>query len=1532
MELLITDFNEPVMEMRHIDDIQSMKFTKERIMLPCHILSSRQDGYILPMLSTSLDSIADILQNKHPLMTNTGKIYNSYYYNHLQLISIRSPFISASRVPKKKLMLERLSNYDIMASKVGGIRLPKTPNMLHGKNFIYDMTPVVSYLKRMPKLNQAPMLMKIRVYFDAIQKTYEYINGIQGYQDVAPIYIDMDQYEGQSDLLDYHFFTYLLLLLRKPANVLESFKSNYKVFFFTKKGYLLFDMNEDLKRESYNTLVMNMKRLKPEIDSASVVSKANEKDVATAISNKLGFTGDDVGDTIDSDYFEDTEEKKEDESSKPSEDLIDPKSKLVKRAAAMLADDDSATSEEVVDTLIDQANDPDSDAELKKELANIVIQKEINGATTKTISARDKLLREKQQDIKIKGKTLAELTSDRPVPKIKQTKTNATSLNEDMKMVKFANFDETYDSEVLSSDIAEAFASLTDNKTIGMSIIDVKVENTSTVLDMKDTYTVTLEDEYRRRHTIKVNVPRTIDGTFLYLNGSKKMIENQFTGLPVIKTGPSTVQICTNYNKVFIELRGKRFNPNIERFKKWIENPENGVEISRGNNLEENKGYLTTLEYDELAKSYSNITIGQCHYIFNVPVLMDATGHKYESTLTKQLIGYKGSKKEPLYYDTENEDHLDLISAIILEAKPSEYEEFKKISAGKKYIHTEAKILEYFIPTVIILSFFEGITTVIRKFNDKNVVFTDKKSNRDNYMYIPFADGYLSYPMSDTRACIMFNGWLNLPTNQYTVADLDERQTYIDIFETLVGDGYIAGGLINFYDFMIDPITLQILETLQYPTDLVSLFIYANDLLADSQFRSDIDLNMYRLRRNEIIPAILYKQLSIAYAKYRATANNAHPVKMSVDPDCIIKALQGLPTVNNHDDFGPMEEVKQRSLASMKGYAGMNLDDAYKMDKRAFDDSMIGVVGISTDNAKNCGKERHLVLEPNITNARGMIQITDIDKIDNLNEVQLETGVELLNPGGVLHDDPVRTAMATKQRGHAIPTRDQSPLLISTGMDSTIQYRTSDSYSVVAKQDGVVQDVDPVLNIMTIKYKDGAVKAIDLQVRMGKNGGGGMYLLNKLSTSYKKGDKFKEGAILAFDKSYYKDNPYFGNRLTFGTLCKTAIMSNSATYEDSAFVTKQLSKRMASEITMCKTIVIGKNSSIDFIVKVGQEIKVGDELLRFESSYDDAEMNKLLANIRDDLHEAIISLGKTRIVSKYEGRVDDIICYPAVPVEEMSQSLGKVVKELQKNDINRGKYLDKLDPDNKGAAYRAGCLMTRPAGVVQPDQYGKIKGENAEDSVILEFYVTYLDELSDGDKLTHMTANKATIGDVIPEGFEPYSLSRPYEEISTLQPPSAILQRGTPSIRATMVHYKGLIELKRKQYEILTGESWNEKQRLDNPYMDKQRVTNVSETAYSVPEDINSEKVQFMENVFDLQKAELGYYKACRIYEEGEVIAKGIPQMEATIEMIIPGLAHTERPNAKIQNDMLIATSLIYPGVPFCIQFTGIYYTSVTNL
>jgi hypothetical protein len=61
---------------------------------------------------------------------------------------------------------------------------------------------------------------------------------------------------------------------------------------------------------------------------------------------------------------------------------------------------------------------------------------------------------------------------------------------------------------------------------------------------------------------------------------------------------------------------------------------------------------------------------------------------------------------------------------------------------------------------------------------------------------------------------------------------------------------------------------------------------------------------------------------------------------------------------------------------------------------------------------------------------------------------------------------------------------------------------------------------------------------------------------------------------------------------------------------------------------------------------------------------------------------------------------------------------------------------------------------------------------------------------------------KSIVGEVIPEGQEPYTEFRPDEEISSFVGPSAVLARKTESLFPVLFGNKVLVELKRSLEDI----------------------------------------------------------------------------------------------------------------------------------
>ena len=166
----------------------------------------------------------------------------------------------------------------------------------------------------------------------------------------------------------------------------------------------------------------------------------------------------------------------------------------------------------------------------------------------------------------------------------------------------------------------------------------------------------------------------------------------------------------------------------------------------------------------------------------------------------------------------------------------------------------------------------------------------------------------------------------------------------------------------------------------------------------------------------------------------------------------------------------------------------MNLDDSYTVEKRAYDPSMVGIIGTATSPDGQCGVQRTLTLEPKIKSVRGYVEITDPKDYDKLKDVNLFSPGELSIPLGATRDDPSRLGHAIKQSKHVIPVKKSSPVLISTGVEESCRFSLSTDFVVNAEESGTVVEYDEDAKIMVVEYKSWKHQAINLAPTIVKNG------------------------------------------------------------------------------------------------------------------------------------------------------------------------------------------------------------------------------------------------------------------------------------------------------------------------------------------------------------------------------------------------------------------------------------------------------------
>lgn len=1094
-----------------------------------------------------------------------------------------------------------------------------------------------------------------------------------------------------------------------------------------------------------------------------------------------------------------------------TEDISDDLDKeTVKNAVELKVEEVSADGE--IDSFDEIMDKLDTDENLKTELHSIINK---NSSKSYKSVKRDEELREQQLKRKLKDKTLEEILKEVEDSKITPKKLKITTINPNMRQLKSLNYNKDYLEKVKDKDIINSVNLLKD-KSVKVFIVSVDKEDTSDEFNKKETWTFELEDEFRKRHTLKFDVPTFVNNRFMYLGGNKKNILNQAFLKPIVKTGEDTVQVCTNYNKIFLTRYGVKTSPKNERLNKLLggyDNPK--VKIQKGNCTLKNVDYKTTIDFDSLAKNITNIKIGNTLDLYlDIPEFYE----KYSLDLPKEYadktkflpIGtYKSNvlilNLESCTIITKDGDTgLDLIDFIVDTVGKTD-EKFKSsyysTSAGSKFMYTRATIMAKKVPLILLLGYCEGLTTILTKANIKYEFSPTRLQLKDNEKnskdIVKFNDGYLIYDRYPFANSLLMNGLSDVPTELYSFNDFNSKDTYVGIFYDFFGVRNIANAFDNFYNLMIDAITKEVLDFLNLPTEFTEVMLYANKLLESNEYTDETNMNVCRVRNAEIISALVYKEIATAYERYMNTAHNNNPMKISVPRDAIIKKVLQSNIVEDYSTLNPMLEMERTRAISFKGPFGLNLEQAYTLEKRSFNNTMLGTIAMSSPPSGSVGVVRYLTLDPKIDSVRGFIQATNSDEdLEKLNQSNLFMVSELLNATSPTRDDSPRVAMSTAQSKHVIAVKKSDPALIGTGMEKVLCHVIGDDFAFKAKRDGEVIDVTE--NVMILQYDNGDMDIVDISEKIEKNGGSGIYISNKLDTKYKKGDKFKEDDVIAINTKFFKEEDIHGDSsFKIGSLQKIAIVNDYGTFEDSTKISRKLSKDMSSEVIMKKDVVLNKNANVEYLINKGKEVKTGETLILFEEGYDDSDVNAFLKGIGSELGEKISKLGKTPVKCKYPGVIQDVRIYYTVDFEELSPSLQKLITSYKK-DVDRKYASVKKLAKGKVDIPKVDKIET-------PD--GKVKGVQVDEGVLIEIYMKFEDEMTPGDKLTFQIALKSIVCDVFEEGFEPFSEFRPEEEISAYLGTRSVMARMTGSIPTNLFGNKVLVEASRVIEGIWTEDS-----------------------------------------------------------------------------------------------------------------------------
>ena len=1092
---------------------------------------------------------------------------------------------------------------------------------------------------------------------------------------------------------------------------------------------------EDPELDEALSMLSNSKRVdKLSKDMFSVLLKASKK----------MDDDDDLDSVIEKDDEPSTEEGEED----TSDDEIE-----------LEESEEEEVEEEMIsgETPLNPEDEVDDVKELIKGLA-----RENKPTLTAAQVRRRALIKEKYKSIDIDGRTIEQIVTDTKATTIVNTIPRVTVKDESIKGSTLVDFEKSYLDNTMEYDIINTIKCFSGtDKSIGMHIVEATKLDTSDQLTHKHTYTFKLIDDKDKRHTIKVDIPKVDQDGFLMIGGNRKILKKQLTLLPVVKCKPDTVMISSNYNKCFIYRQGSVITRNVSILtkllnKNLVDNPR--FKIFFGDNSKENTSVITNIEYDILASKYHRFIIGNAtgansEYIFNQKEIREIIKEKiptYVFKANKLPIGIDWKLRSVIDIDISNQAD-SVCNKIFDDIKKYDIiKDFENvistIGIAKRRMYTRIEVQSRDYALVAFLGALYGLATIINTEKIK-VQFTEKRLNGDNRVSIKFKDGYLYYDDMNTSASLLLNGLAYMNCEDYNYDDFNTERPYIDYFYELTKSRNVFKGHIAFKELFIDKITEEVLKDLGLPTDFLELFLYANTLLADNTYKSETSMENYRIRGFENISVILYKSIAAQYRLYKQSSTGTG--RLSIQQDQVMVGLHKSFILENYDATNPTNELKSKSIVTFKGPGGINNDRVFTHEKRSMDLSAIGTIAISSTDSGSVGIIKQLTTNPNLTSTRGYVDICKSkNDAKNLDIGDIASPEEADVPFLNYHDDPKRIGVASSQTKHIVKVKGAKSLVISSGMDKCSAYMVGNTNVPKAKFDGVVKTIDNTHNIMIVEYANGTSESIPIGESVQRNSS--FYFPNFILPNVNIGQKFKKGDILGYESEFYKKDIFGNIRSSQGVLSKLVLHESSVTDDDSSMITERLSDKMTTSVVKRKQITLSKDTNVLSFSKIGDYKLKGDSVLTFEDSGDE-QTNELMATF-GDVSEEVMAMARQTPKANATGHIIDMKVYFTVPLEELSDSLYKLVmdwfkaikkkakyeKENGVNNINTDILLRVTSPMKAGADLRIN-------GAIIPNDGG----------VLIEYYIKHEQGMSVGDKLTFNANIKSVVAKVAAHGEEP---------------------------------------------------------------------------------------------------------------------------------------------------------------------------------
>lgn len=562
---------------------------------------------------------------------------------------------------------------------------------------------------------------------------------------------------------------------------------------------------------------------------------------------------------------------------------------------------------------------------------------------------------------------------------------------------------------------------------------------------------------------------------------------------------------------------------------------------------------------------------------------------------------------------------------------------------------------------------------------------------------------------------------------------------------------------------LIDPITEQYLKQIGYINDTANTLLELSRDFGDTPEKFIVkrnDIRYYRVRTYEQIAnfyanTIFQELLTVHNNIQRFKDYKPKPTVMKVSQS-IAKLISGQPILRLLEYQNPLEEYVNFFKVTYGGYLGIRNENV-PIDARSVLKEAKGTVDpVDTPEGQNTGATQTLSNSHRIITQTGLISI--YDSKDKLKGSLLGPSLSLVPFGRF--SEPTRLLITSNQIKQPLSIKESEPPALMTGFEPIVGYNSSFS-TKIAKKDGEV--IYSGKDRIEIRYKDGEIDKISLEPIMLRSGQG-YYVKLHYYTELKKGDKVKEGQIIAHSDFVDENGIY-----RYGKNILVAFMQFPGTYEDGIVVSKEIINSYTSKHTQRYKLYLSTNDSlVEFkIDEIGQKVNAGEQIIKVLS-------NTYMDYINSELFEGVeldYTINGYSVINKIEGHVTDVKIVA-------SQSF---LKNVRSDVLPKVKKFMKMS--NEVVYYKQKPL----------------------DGMYIEIYIDYEMPLQVGDKLVSRHANKGVVSRILPKEKMPVIVDTG-EHIEMIFSPASIVDRTITAllyeIYINMISEKLASLIKKNNYSI----------------------------------------------------------------------------------------------------------------------------------